>query len=358
MCFISSLLCTSTIQHIPALNRHLLISLDKVGEITWMHSLYHICIQRLAQLVDQDLDLTSIPFDPYLDDLLRAAFQTRNIRLVQSALERIGQSHGSHLGDDKHRHVASISLDPSYRWYNQSTVLKAIETRFPHGICSLNLSHSDTITDDHIFSLKQCTNLQVLDLSYTAITDAGITTLARIIKLDEPHLGLKHLQLLGIAGTHVSDRVLKHLAAIQSLQGMDLSYTTAINADIAISYMARFGYAVLPKRIHQLIGWDEDDSCQCKIPIHKSELTKMMQVDMYPARIPDLKSRSQSNNSGPSHLCLFRQQQPDPCKRNASEMTTKHCTTTTTVQPTKKKQRHEQSLEDYLSVIEQEIGSF
>lgn len=332
-----------------------------------MHSLYHICIQRLAQLADQDLDLSNIPFDPYLDDLLRAAFQTRNVRLIQSALERIGLPHGSHLRNEKHRHVASVCLDPGYRWYNQSTVLKTIETRFPHGLCSLNLSHSDTITNDHMFSLKQCTNLQVLDLSYTAITDAGIATLARITKLNEPHLGLKHLELLGIAGNNLSDRVLKHLGAIQPLQGMDLSYTTAINADIATSYLARSGYAVLPKRIHQLIGWDGNDqdndsscSCQCKIPIHKSELTKLMQATMYPARAPDMKTRRESNNSGTSRLCLFRQQQPqqhDPCKRNAtSEMTTKHGTTTP--QPAKKKQRREQSLEDYLLVIEQEIGSF
>lgn len=327
-----------------------------------MHSLYYICIQRLAQLADQDLDLTNIPFDPYLDDLLRAAFRLRNIRLIQSALERIGLSHGSHLRDKKHRHVASVCLDPGYRWYNQSKLLKTIETRFPHGICSLNLSHSDTITDDHMFSFKQCTNLQVLDLSYTAITDAGIATLARITKLNEPHLGLKHLEVLGIAGNDLSDRVLKHLGAIQSLQGMDLSYTTAINADIATSYLARSGYAVLPKRIYQLIGWDgnDQDNDSCKIPIHKSELAKLMQMTMFPARTPDMKTRRQGNNSGTSLLCLFRQQQQhDPCKRKATsdEKTTKHGTTTT-AQPAKKKQRREQSLEDYLLVIEQEIGSF
>ncbi|KAI7885282.1 hypothetical protein K492DRAFT_172202 [Lichtheimia hyalospora FSU 10163] len=315
-----------------------------------MHSLYHICILRLAKLADQDLDLSSIPFDPFLDDLLRAVFQTRNIGLIQGALESIGQSHGKHLGDKTHRHLASVCLDPGYRWYNQATLLKTIETRFPHGICNLNLSHSNTITDDHMFSLKQCTNLQVLDLSYTAITDAGIATLARITKLNESHLGLKCLKLLGVAGNRLSDRVLKHLAGIRSLQGMDLSYTTAINADIATSYLARSGYAVLPKRIHQLIGWDDNSGCQCKIPIHNSELTRLMQMTLYPARAPDLKTRRESN-IGTSHLCLFRQH--DQCKRNAPEMTTKHSATDL---PARKKQRREQSLENYLLVIEQEIG--
>jgi Planctomycete cytochrome C/Leucine rich repeat len=87
-------------------------------------------------------------------------------------------------------------------------------------------------------------NVAQLDLGRTAITDAGLQTVAKLPRLAQLDLrqtkitdaglesltGLKHLQTLNLVGTAVTDAGLKQLAAIKSLKSVYLWNSKATEA--------------------------------------------------------------------------------------------------------------------------------
>ena len=108
--------------------------------------------------------------------------------------------------------------------------------RLPH-LRGLNLYEAAFRGD----GLEQLTGIEVLELSYTDITDEGMTKLADLRNLKILHLGgtkvtdaglqhlsrLQKLETLRLGGTEISDTGLKYLRTLKNLSSLDL-YKTAV----------------------------------------------------------------------------------------------------------------------------------
>jgi hypothetical protein len=111
---------------------------------------------------------------------------------------------------------------------------------------SLSLHKAD-IRYGSLAWLKQLTNLWQIDLSWTSISDAGMSTLARIENLEQIVLDgtkfsgrgiaelrhLKSLRRLELSATEISDSDLTTLATIKSIEALDLSFTGVTDAGLA-----------------------------------------------------------------------------------------------------------------------------
>ena len=72
-------------------------------------------------------------------------------------------------------------------------------------------------------NLTPAPNTQILDLSNTQITDAGLVHLKELTKLEELYL----------VGTNVTDDGLVHLKEMNNLQKLSLKFTKVTDAGIA-----------------------------------------------------------------------------------------------------------------------------
>ncbi len=114
---------------------------------------------------------------------------------------------------------------------------------------NLNLSGTD-VTDDGLAHLKTLTNLKSLALSGTKVTSAGMENLKDLKNLTELYLfdtavtddGLKHLEsltnltILNLARTKITDAGVKHLQQMKKLQNLFLGFTGV--TDTGLPYLA------------------------------------------------------------------------------------------------------------------------
>ncbi|KAI8150008.1 hypothetical protein BJV82DRAFT_585446 [Fennellomyces sp. T-0311] len=198
-----------------------------------MQTLYAICLETIADHADSIAEWSGIPFDPFVLDILRAIGEKPG-RIKPSIFEGIGYAHGHLLPN----HEGAISLAGRH----ESAMLNAVHA-MPRFITHLNLSDMQGLGDGSIHHLKECIHLKVLDISRVDLTDMGVAHIWRMTDLTVSDLGLKSLQVLGLAGNQLSDRCLKHLVKISTLIGIDLSHTSV--TDVAINYMKRHQFEVL-----------------------------------------------------------------------------------------------------------------
>lgn len=124
----------------------------------------------------------------------------------------------------------------------------------------LDLSGCGGLQDDATPWLVQLTSLQHLDVSGTALGDAGVASLSQLSQLTSLYCEevdvadtccqalaqLTRLQHLRLAGAHVSDEGMAHLAQLRRLTSLDISYTAVRTFG---------GGVVVAARWHQKVLW-------------------------------------------------------------------------------------------------------
>lgn len=205
-----------------------------------MLSLYEICLEILADSAAYVTDFKTVPFHPFIEDLLTAIYEKPQDRLCFDVLEKIGYAHGARLRA-LNSAFCTVDLCKKVGLCSPLRALKNISRQFPHFVCKLNLAHCSDIDDNSIVHLKEFVNLQVLDLTRTNITDAAVASISRMAGVEEEHYGLQNIQVVSFAANDlITDRSLKHIVRIKSLLAVDLSLTGV--TDVAIRYMNRYGY--------------------------------------------------------------------------------------------------------------------
>ena len=88
-------------------------------------------------------------------------------------------------------------------------------------VISVSLAGTGVIDGD-LRGLAPCAHLQILDLSRTSVTDAGLEHLT----------GLADLTSLTLTGTRVTDAGMRHVAELRRLQSLDLQFTAVGDAGV------------------------------------------------------------------------------------------------------------------------------
>ncbi|MFA6207891.1 MAG: hypothetical protein WCT03_19335 [Candidatus Obscuribacterales bacterium] len=131
------------------------------------------------------------------------------------------------------------SFDPTYG-------LSPLLELAADALSSISFLGSD-ITDDELTSIGRLGGIREIDISCTAIGDAGLSYLAPLVRLTKLNLSstkvtdqgltvLEHLPLLEelvLDDTHVGDGGLSHIAKLPSLKTLSLSFTRITNKGLA-----------------------------------------------------------------------------------------------------------------------------
>ncbi|RUS21783.1 hypothetical protein BC938DRAFT_475354 [Jimgerdemannia flammicorona] len=207
-------------------------------------TLYSICLRSLTRHSKWITSLDGVPYVPYGRDLVQAVLASR--LYINASILRLFRTH----------YASDIPLaDSTLNIYNIS--LHETHLRHLHDlgafITRLNLSAS-TIDDQTVCTLNNMTGLLVLDLSYTQITDVGISHIVRpLIKLygaptpltPSPVTGMPDLRLLNLSSNpRITDLSLKSLHRFRHLVGLDLS-DTRVNPEVARAFLR--GWTSLPE---------------------------------------------------------------------------------------------------------------
>jgi hypothetical protein len=119
-----------------------------------------------------------------------------------------------------------------WRWIEEQQEILASLDRLQPGVV---MNGSDVVVltlkgtevrDDDLRNVGRLTALEVLDLEYTKITDAGVRHLA----------GLKHLRNLSIGGTKITDESLRTIGKLSTLEDL-LMESTAVGDD-GVAYLS------------------------------------------------------------------------------------------------------------------------
>ncbi|CAO3645575.1 unnamed protein product [Cunninghamella blakesleeana] len=166
--------------------------------------------------------------------------------LYKTILRKIGESHGKHLREKEYLHFSSFI----FMYQSSKTVSVDLSYFIQHGapkfITRLDLSMTP-IEDDDLIHLKLLTNLIVLDLTNTLISDTGMSHLASFTQpnsYNTPRVAfLPHLKILSIAYCQfITDRSLRYIPKMKcSLIGIDLT-STLITPIVANNFLFGHGY--------------------------------------------------------------------------------------------------------------------
>ncbi|KAI9300480.1 hypothetical protein BJ944DRAFT_272981 [Cunninghamella echinulata] len=218
-------------------------------------TLYEICLKELILNFEYVQDLEYVPFDPFIKDVLNyiiisdTAATNNNKQVNKTILKKIGESHGHYLRQKDHLHFGSFVF-----WCLVSTrqvpvdFCNFIETA-PQFITRLDLSMTP-LYDTDLIHIKLLTNLVVLDLTNTNISDTGMSHLASFTQPNETsRIALPYLEILSIAYCHqITDRSLRYIPKMKrSLMGVDLS-TTNITPAVASTFLIKHGYQRINKQ--------------------------------------------------------------------------------------------------------------
>ncbi|ORY98035.1 hypothetical protein BCR43DRAFT_490771 [Syncephalastrum racemosum] len=196
-------------------------------------SLYVLCLRALRTLEDATLDLSQVPYDPFIQDILRESTQ-----LPDSILNGIGTDHPD-LIRAHHPYVLSLSPLKGIWATHKDQALSDCFKAFPMLVSFLDLSFSP-FNDDCMIRLEAFGNLVVLNVEHTNISDTAFINLLSLRRRD----ALPHLQHVNAANNaYLTDRCLKYVGQLD-LQAIDLSFTS-VTPSVALSYLRRHGYRVL-----------------------------------------------------------------------------------------------------------------
>lgn len=303
-------------------------------------SLYSICLDILATHADSIEDLSNVPFDPFICDLLQVLFKRPERQLQKSSgvLEKVGRVHGGHVVQLLPPNYTTIEISKRTFPGTEAAALHLTSQLFPRFVCYLNLSNAgNNIDDSSIYLLKEFVNLTVLDISGTRITDAAIASVSRLANLDSPAIGLKRLSKLGAAFTAVSDRALKHLVKIPRLSAVDLT-ATHVTPTIARKYLAQFAF---DPREEKHISWDTPG------PLY---ITELLIRQMNPVFVENLYKPSHQKRSSEktAEVLSFSRRRDQLLNTNNEKRKPPKAQ-----QPVVKRQRRESF--EYLGLIESEL---
>ncbi|KAI8876806.1 hypothetical protein K501DRAFT_141834, partial [Backusella circina FSU 941] len=200
-------------------------------------SLYDICFNYLKEHTEDITDLTGIPFDPVVKDLVSSLFLSEKSKLNNSILAVVGKSHGAYLRKLKAGWTA-IDLVKGTSEGSELPTLVYLSKNFPKYVTRLCLSYSD-IQDDDILLLNGFTYLISLNMDCSPnITDSSITYLTRM----NENNNLPFLESIFMANNkQITDRSLRYIARMKTVCFVNLS-NTGVTTEIAMMYLSKQGF--------------------------------------------------------------------------------------------------------------------
>ncbi|KAI8060759.1 hypothetical protein BC940DRAFT_311498 [Gongronella butleri] len=205
-----------------------------------VQSLYTLSLHKLLQhgLLLSSLDGVALSYVTDMLALLQKDRLAQKWPLVvhQHLLRVISKSHGPKLAQ-LYPWMGAVYMDVTYA----RAMLKSYSCVVPSMITTLSLVNS-CFDDDDVILLQPMTHLRILDLSNTRIGNLGVLYLAG--------KGMPSLHLVSLRyNRQINDGALRHLLAMPSIHGLDLSYT-GVTRSVAIAALKKDKYVLqTPKEL-------------------------------------------------------------------------------------------------------------